>query len=95
LGVGLVFPTASVTTMSEVSHEQAGLASGLMTTGHEVGAALGVATFSAIATAGDTFPAGYGTGFLVAAIVAGVMALIALVTVPAIRPASGASVPVH
>jgi EmrB/QacA subfamily drug resistance transporter len=95
LGMGLVFPTASVTTMTDVSHERAGLASGLMTTGHEIGAALGVATFSAIATAGDTFSAGYGTGFLVAAIAAVVMALVALITVPAVRPASGASVPVH
>jgi EmrB/QacA subfamily drug resistance transporter len=62
LGVGLVFPAASVTTMSEVDEEAAGLASGLMTTGHEVGAAIGVATFSAVATAGQTFPIGYGDG---------------------------------
>jgi EmrB/QacA subfamily drug resistance transporter len=95
LGIGLVFPTASVTTMSHVEHERAGLASGLMTTGHEIGAALGVATFSAIATAGDTFSVGYGNGFVAAAIVAAVMALVALVTVPALRPASGAGVPVH
>jgi len=95
LGMGLVFPAASVTTMTDVSHERAGLASGLMTTGHEIGAALGVATFSAIAAAGDTFAAGYGKGFLVAAITAGAMALAALITVPAVRPASGASIAVH
>jgi MFS family permease len=95
LGIGLVFPTASVTTMNDVDHRRAGLASGLMTTGHEIGAALGVATFSAIATAGDTFSVGYGNGFVIAAIVSAVMALVALVTVPAVRPAGGASVPVH
>jgi EmrB/QacA subfamily drug resistance transporter len=95
LGTGFVFPVASVTTMTHVRHEQAGLASGLMTTGHEIGAALGVATFSAIASAGSTFAAGYGSGFTVAAIVAGAMALIALVAVPVLRPASGAGVPVH
>ena len=43
LGVGLVFPAASVTTMSDVDDARSGLASGLMSTGHEVGAALGVA----------------------------------------------------
>ncbi len=95
LGIGLVFPAASVTTMSEVEHERAGLASGLMTTGHELGAALGVATFSAIATSGSTFASGYGDGFLVAAVVAAVLALVALVTVPAVRPSGEASFAVH
>jgi MFS family permease len=95
LGVGLVFPAASVTTMSEVGHDRAGLASGLMTTGHEVGAALGVATFSAIATGGGSFAAGYGNGFLVAAIVAAVLASIAMLTVPAVRPTGEARLAVH
>ena len=95
LGIGLVFPAASVTTMSHVDHEQAGLASGLMTTGHEIGAALGVATFSAVATAGDSFPAGYGNGFLVAAITAAVLAAIAAFAVPALRPTGEASFAVH
>src|SRR5262249_39183451 len=47
LGVGLVFPAANVTAMSEVSHDGAGLASGLMSTSHELGAALGVAVLAA------------------------------------------------
>jgi EmrB/QacA subfamily drug resistance transporter len=41
VGIGLVFPAASVTTMTDVRQEEAGLASGLMTTAHELGAALG------------------------------------------------------
>ncbi|HEX9370608.1 MAG TPA: hypothetical protein VF897_06355, partial [Roseiflexaceae bacterium] len=62
LGVGLAFVAASVTAMAEIRHEQAGLASGLMTTAHELGAALGVAILSAIALSGPDLAAGYGTG---------------------------------
>jgi MFS family permease len=96
LGVGLVFPAASVTTMSDVDHERAGLASGLMTTGHEIGAALGVATFSAIATStGGSFAAGYGNGFLVAAIAALALALITTFAVPTVRAAGEAGFAAH
>ena len=102
LGVGFVFPAASVTTMSDVHEERAGLASGLMTTGHEIGAALGVAAFSAVATAGDggaasgsTFAAGYGDGFLVAAALATILAAAALVAVPAVRPTSEVRLAAH
>jgi EmrB/QacA subfamily drug resistance transporter len=95
LGVGVVFPAASITTMSDVHDEQAGLASGLMTTGHEIGAALGGATFSAVATSAATFATGYGNGFLVAAAFAAALAAVSLVTVPAVRPAGEAPVPVH
>ncbi|MCW3064991.1 MAG: major facilitator superfamily 1, partial [Solirubrobacterales bacterium] len=50
-GIGLVFPAVQITAMSEVDHERAGLASGLMMTAHELGAALGIAVLSAIAVA--------------------------------------------
>jgi EmrB/QacA subfamily drug resistance transporter len=95
LGVGLVFPSASVTTMSDVHEEDAGLASGLMTTGHEVGAAVGTATFAAVATSATSFPAGYGDGFLAVAAVAGVLALLVLAAVPSVRPTGETPVPVH
>ena len=49
LGVGPMFVAISVAAMAGIGHEQSGLASGLMMTGHEVGAALGVATLTAIA----------------------------------------------
>jgi predicted MFS family arabinose efflux permease len=48
LGVGPMFVAISVAAMGDVAHEQSGLASGLMMTGHEVGAALGVAVLTAI-----------------------------------------------
>ncbi len=47
-GVGPMFVAISVAAMSEVPGELSGLASGLMMTGHEIGAALGVATLTAV-----------------------------------------------
>ena len=44
LGTGPMFVAISIVAMSGISHEQSGLASGVMMTGHEVGAALGVAS---------------------------------------------------
>jgi EmrB/QacA subfamily drug resistance transporter len=49
LGVGPMFVAISVAAMSEVEQEQSGMASGLLMTGHEIGAALGVAALTAIA----------------------------------------------
>ncbi len=40
-GAGLVFPAATVTAMSHIAEDRAGLASGLMTAAHKVGAAWG------------------------------------------------------
>jgi EmrB/QacA subfamily drug resistance transporter len=48
LGVGPMFVAISVAAMGDVRHEQSGLASGLLMTGHEIGAALGVAALTAI-----------------------------------------------
>ncbi len=49
LGVGPMFVAISVAAMSEVPEAHSGMASGLLMTGHEIGAALGVATLTAIA----------------------------------------------
>ena len=48
LGVGPMFVAISVAAMGDVKQEQSGLASGLLMTGHEIGAALGVAVLTAI-----------------------------------------------
>jgi EmrB/QacA subfamily drug resistance transporter len=90
-GVGLVFPAGSIASMSEVGEEGAGLASGLLTTGHELGAAFGAAAISAVATAASTFVAGYADGFTAVAAVAGVVAIVALLALPSVRP--GAETP--
>jgi predicted MFS family arabinose efflux permease len=96
LGIGLTFVSVSVAAMHDVGHEQAGLASGLMTTGHELGAALGVAVFASVATSGGAGIAqGYGDGFVVAAGIAAVLAVAALFAVPSVRPTPGTSVSMH
>jgi EmrB/QacA subfamily drug resistance transporter len=89
-GVGLVFVTASVTAMHEVGHDRAGLASGLMTTAHEIGAALGVAVLGAIAAANAL-----GDAFLVAGIAGAAGAVLALAAFPAVRPGAGARAMMH
>ena len=101
IGVGMVFVPVSVTAMAGISASHAGVASGFLMTGHEVGAALGVAVLSAVAaTAGDlTSPAGvvagFERGFLAAAVIAVVVALIALVRMPATRAGAGAGMHMH
>jgi EmrB/QacA subfamily drug resistance transporter len=85
-GVGLVFPAASIAALSEVGDDTAGLASGLIATGHELGAAFGVAAISAVATSASTFVGGYEAGFAAVAALAALIATIALVAIPTVRP---------
>lgn len=90
LGVGLVFPAGSIAAMSRVDEESAGIASGLLTTGHELGAAFGVAAISAVATAASTFLAGYADGFVAVAVIAGLVTAVSLWATPAVRPSAAA-----
>jgi EmrB/QacA subfamily drug resistance transporter len=98
-GVGLTFIAISVTAMSEVPADRAGVASGLMTTAHELGGAFGVAIFATVAlgagATGAGFVSGYGDGALTAALIAAALALVALVAVPAVRPATAQQVALH
>jgi MFS family permease len=97
VGAGLVIPVVSVTAMSDVKTERSGLASGMLMTAHEIGAALGVAVLSAVAVAGAGgslhagIAAGYQDGFLAATIIAAALALMALLALPAVRPEEGSA----
>jgi EmrB/QacA subfamily drug resistance transporter len=95
LGVGVVFPAGSIAAMSNVGEETAGLASGLIATGHELGAAFGVAASSAVATAASTFVAGYADGFIAVAAVAALVALVATLATPSPRPDAAARASAH
>jgi EmrB/QacA subfamily drug resistance transporter len=101
VGMGFVFPGVTVTALSEIDPEEAGLASGFLATSHEVGAALGVAVLAAVAaTAGDIttltgIAAGYQDGFVAAAGFAAALGAVALASVPSIRPPQRAAAPVH
>src|SRR5690606_19955698 len=79
------FVGASTTALSQVGHHEAGVASGILSTFHEFGAALGVAATSSIAAASiaGTSTEGIDRGLTFAAVVAAVSAVVALV---AVRP---------
>ena len=82
-GLGMAFVTATTTAMSHVDHDAAGLTSGLLNTGHELGGSLGVALVSTIAAAslasdplaGPPPVTGFDHAFLASAIVAAVFAV--------------------
>lgn len=96
-GIGLAFAAITVAAMSEINEGTAGLASGLLTTGHELGAAFGAAIVSAIAFGSGAagFVTGYGHGALAGAVIAAALAIVSLVAVPTTRSASGPQLAMH
>jgi MFS family permease len=92
LGVGPMFVAISVAAMTDIPHEKAGLASGLMMTGHEVGAALGVATLTAVAgnlTSRSGLTEGVPAAFGAISVAMVVMAVFTVLVVPGGRGAGG------
>jgi EmrB/QacA subfamily drug resistance transporter len=89
VGAGLVFAAVAGSAMAGIPHEHAGMASGFLMTGHEIGAALGVAALAAVAgSAGDlTVAAGaadaYGRGAVVVGAAAVAFAALAATWMPA------------
>jgi hypothetical protein len=81
---GAVFVVASATALGQVGPHEAGLASGIVSTFHEFGAALGAAVVSSIAATSiaGTSSAGFSRGFITAAVVAAVAALVTLAIAP-------------
>jgi hypothetical protein len=68
--------------------EEAGMISGLNSTGHEIGGTLGIAIFSTIAAGssgaivGPQAASGIGDAFLIAALVASLASVVALAVLP-------------
>jgi EmrB/QacA subfamily drug resistance transporter len=87
-GIGVVFVTAITTALALVAPEEAGLASGVVNTFHEVGGSIGVAVLSTVAASGIEHGAadGFTSAFTFSAITAAASALIALVLVPHSKP---------
>lgn len=75
-GLGAGFVSASTTTLSHVTGHEAGTASGVLNSFHELGSAVGVAVFAAIAVTS------LGLGFGVAAGIAAATAVIAAFVLP-------------
>ncbi|MFJ9723988.1 DHA2 family efflux MFS transporter permease subunit [Streptomyces sp. NPDC101209] len=87
-GFGAVLVTATTTALAMVAHEEAGLASGVINTFHEVGGSIGVAVMSTAAASGIDHgtAAGFADAFTVGVAVAAAGALVALVLVPRGKP---------
>ncbi len=101
LGVGMVFVPVSVTSMAGIPASHAGVASGFLMTGHEIGAALGVAILSAIASSAGSLATATGAadafsaGFIGAAAMGGVVAVFALLRMPATKVSGAAGMHMH
>ncbi|MER5901220.1 hypothetical protein ABT150_14175 [Streptomyces mirabilis] len=88
LGLRVVFVTATTTALAMVAHQEAGLASGVVNTFHEVGGSIGAAVLSTVASAGAEHGAidGFTDAFTLSAVAAAVSAGVALFLVPPGRP---------
>jgi MFS family permease len=92
LGVGPMFVAISVAAMAGIPHETSGLASGLMMTGHEVGAALGVATLTAVAgdlTSRSGLVEGFPQAFAAISVAMIVLAGFTALAVPRVKAGAG------
>jgi EmrB/QacA subfamily drug resistance transporter len=87
-GIGPVFVAATTTTLANVPPDEAGVASGVVNTFHELGGSIGVALVSTVAAASiaGSGTSGFTSGYVVCAIVAAVAAAVALALVPAGKP---------
>jgi EmrB/QacA subfamily drug resistance transporter len=101
LGAGVVFIAVSISAMAEIPTAHAGMASGLLMTGHEVGAALGVAVLGAAASSAGTLATaagaavGTGRGFAVAGMLALIVAGVSALTLPKTKATAGAPIHMH
>jgi EmrB/QacA subfamily drug resistance transporter len=82
IGLGLAMVSIAVSVLTGASDEDAGMLSGLNTTGHEVGGALGVAAFTTVAAAGGSLADGLADAYLTAAGIAAAGLVVALVALP-------------
>ncbi|MBO9553680.1 MFS transporter [Cellulomonas sp.] len=93
LGLGSAFVAATTTAMTQVEESRAGVTSGVVSTAHELGAAIGVAVLSSVAASSLLAPdmlGGFSRGFAVAAVIAAATSVAAALLVPAVRPTADA-----
>jgi EmrB/QacA subfamily drug resistance transporter len=87
VGLGVAVVTVSMAMLTGARAEEAGMLSGLNSTGHEIGGTLGIAIFSTIAAGsgailGPHAASGIGHAFLVAAVVATLAGAVSLAVLP-------------
>lgn len=90
-GIGPAFVAATTGAFAQTGRRDAGMTSGLVNTGHELGFALGVSVVSAIGGASlaaePALVGGFASAFLATGIAGALAAAAALVLLPAGRPA--------
>jgi MFS family permease len=89
IGLGIILVCVSVAVLTGAREDEAGMLSGLNTTGHEIGGSIGVAVLATIATGAlggaggaQALADGIGDAFLVAGIIAAVSSVAALIMLP-------------
>ena len=84
LGIGAIFVTATSAALASVPQHEAGLASGVINTFHEVGGGIGIAVLSTIAAAGITHGTigGFTSAFTLSAATALMAAIASLFLIP-------------
>jgi hypothetical protein len=95
LGLGVALVCVAVAVMSGAQDEEAGMFSGLNTTGHEIGGSLGIAVRLTIATGAlgnvaahgpaASLAGGLGDAYLAAGILAAVASVVALLLLPSAK----------
>jgi EmrB/QacA subfamily drug resistance transporter len=94
-GMGPLFVIGAVVALAHTPPDRAGTASGLVSTFHELGGALGVATISSVAAAGLAMhgtvgsAVGFSRGFWFSAAFALIAAVVAATAMPSLRPPAG------
>jgi EmrB/QacA subfamily drug resistance transporter len=87
IGLGVAVVTVSMAILTGARHEEAGMLSGLNSTGHEIGGTLGIAVFSTIAAGsgaifGPQAAGGISDAFLAGALVATLASIVAYAVLP-------------
>ena len=89
LGLGIALVAVALSVLTGAADDEAGMLSGLNTTGHEIGGSLGVAVLVTIATGAlgtaprpRRSPNGLGDAFLVSGVIAAVAGVVALFVLP-------------
>jgi len=90
LGLGVAVVSVSIAVLTGARDDEAGMISGVNSTGHEIGGTLGIAIFSTIAAgsgaiAGPQAASGIAHAFIAAGLLASVASLVALAVLPRAR----------
>jgi EmrB/QacA subfamily drug resistance transporter len=97
LGIGAIFVTATSTALANVPEHEAGLASGVVNTFHEVGGGIGIAVLSTVAAAGISQGTmnGFRHAFVLATVTAVLAALASAFLIPPGKARAGGGLHGH